>query len=273
MLNTVEVRTTGGELLSMPLQDISAGFLIKEITGLDPVKATIVSSSFAQLDGSVFQSVRREDRNIIIKLGLIPDPSTTTVEALRKALYAYFMPKSTVSLRFYMQGSDPIDIVGMVESFETPLFSKEPEVAISIKCFDPDLFDPTAIVVSGSTTSGTTETTINYEGTVETGVLFNLAVNRTIGTFVIYARSPDDVLRNLEFTASLINLDSLTIGTVPGDKKAILTRSGIATSVLYGISPYSAWITLYPGVNTIRVYAVGAAIPYTLTYTKKFGGL
>jgi hypothetical protein len=64
----------------------------------------------------------------------------------------------------------------------------------------------------------------------------------------------------------LINGDIVKISTVAGTKYARKTTAGSETSALYAVSPQSYWLKLQPGANTIRVYATGAAIPYTLTY-------
>lgn len=273
MLTEVEVRTRQGDLLNLPLEDIDSGLIVQQIEGLEPVKATLVSSSFAQLDGEQFQSSRREFRNIKIQLGLDPNPLEDTVRDLRKKLYNFFMPESEASLRFIMEDGLNVDVVGRVESFESALFTAEPVVDISIICFDPDFVVPTSTVINGSTVSSDTETLISYQGTVETGFVFTLNVDRTIDEFTLYHRSSDDVVRSLDFSAPLVAGDVLVISTVPGNKGATLTRAGTTSSVLYGVSPQSVWSKLTPGTNRIRAYAVGAAIPYTFEYFTKYGGL
>ncbi|HMT88024.1 MAG TPA: phage tail family protein [Dermatophilaceae bacterium] len=275
MLTKVEVRTDQGALLTLPLQDVSQGLIVESIEGLDPVKATIVSSSFAQLDGEQYQSARREKRNLIIKLALEPDYAVGSVQGLRNLLYQFFMTKQSVRLRFFSVGQPTVDIEGMVESFVAPKFTKEPTATISILCFDPDFFTPDVVQVPGNTVSTGTETTHIYPGSVETGVLFKLWVNRDISEFTIYHRPADDSLRALDFQAPtpMIAGDLLTISTQPGNKYAMLKRAGVDTSILYGISPQSNWINLFPGPNKLRVYAEGAAVPYTIDYTTKFGGL
>jgi hypothetical protein len=55
MLTGVEVRTIQDNLLALSLDDPSSGFIIEEIEGLDPVKASVVSSSFATMDGEQYQ--------------------------------------------------------------------------------------------------------------------------------------------------------------------------------------------------------------------------
>lgn len=273
MLNKVEVRTDQGDLLTLPMQDVSEGYIIQEIDGLTPVKATIVSSSFAQMDGEQYQSARREKRNIVMKLDLEPDYTDQTVWGLRQRLYEFFMPKSNVNLRFFVAGVPPVDISGRVESFDSDLWSAEPTVSLSILCFNPDFYDPTPVVVPGVTVADDSTMPIEYEGTVETGIKFSLAVNRTISGFTIYHTPPSDELRSLAFAYPLLNGDVVEISTIRGSKYATLIRAGVGTSVLYGISPYANWIELEPGTNQIRVLVSGAAIPYTIEYTKKYGGL
>lgn len=273
MLQRIEVVSAQGALLNLPLEDLVNGFLLEEVEGLDPVKATITTSSFAQLDGTDYQSSRREERNIKLKISLEPNWGVDTVRTLRKRLYEYFMPKSAVGLRFYASDADPVWISGRVESFETAIFSAEPAVNISIICFDPDFFEPAAIVVPGSTVSTLVETLFNYIGTVETGIVFTLRPNRAITAFSLYHRDPSGSIRQLDFTGTLQNLDVLKISTIQGRKYVRLTRGGVESSFLFGVSPQSYWPEIQPGDNYLRVYAIGAAIPFDIEYTRKYGGL
>lgn len=273
MLTKVEVRTRQGTLLNLPLEDVDNGFIIEEIEGLDPVKATLVSSSVAQVDGAQYHSSRREPRNLKFKIGLEPDYINSSVKSLRTRLYSFFMPKSEVDLRFIDSDGLEVDISGRVESCDSPLFSKDPEVDVSIMCFAPDFYDRTPVVINELTTSTTDEILIPYEGTVETGVRFTLHVDRSLTQFNFYHRPPDGTLRSLNFARAMVVDDVLVISTVPGSKGAALTRANVVSSALDSISPQSNWIELQPGDNYIRVYAEGAGVPFDLEYTTKYGGL
>lgn len=273
MLTKVDITTPQGSLLSLPLDDDSSGFRVAEIEGLDPVKATLVSSSFAQVDGEQYQSSRRETRNLKLKIELDPDPLTDTVRSLRQKLYTYFMPKTEAVYIFYMEDGLQVNIGGRVESFETALFTREPAVDISIICYDPDFIDPVSADILGMTTADVNPTNVDYEGTVETGVKFNLSVDRSVDQFTIYHTTPSGEIRTLEFSGSLIAGDELHIITIPGEKDAYYFRSGVKTNILYGISPESSWIALEPGVNQLKVYAEGAGIPLTFEYYIRYGGL
>ena len=273
-IDKIEVRNVAGSLLTLFLDDISDGYILEDVDGLDPVKATLVSSSFANLDGTQFQSAKRENRNLIFKIGLEPsDYAVQSVRGLRKGLYQYFMPKRLVDLRFYMTDGLVVKAMGRVEDFPAPLFTDQPRADISIICNDPDFLELTSSMVSGNTVADTSTFDITYDGTVETGILFTLNVNRTLGEFTIYCTGPDGIVQSLDFQASLVAGDVIKISTVSGNKYATLTRAATDSSVLYGVSPQASWIKLDQGVNHMRIYAVGAAIPYTIEYTNRHGGL
>lgn len=283
MLNTVEIVNSQGQSLVLPLNNDGTGIYLRGMEGLDPVKANLVSSSFANMDGAQYNSSRRESRNIKVMLGLDPDFSKETVRTLRRDIYNFCMPKTEVLLRFHVfdefdtniiSQNNIFEIVARVESCESPLFEKDPAVDISLMCFDPDFLVPTPVVVPGNSTAGTTEFTVDYTGTVETGLIFQLLVNRAMDSgFTIYHRPPDGTLRQVDFTSPLESGDVLTINTNWGSKSVIRSRAGVDSSLLYGMTPQSTWLELLPGLNHFRVYATGAAVPFQLSYTIRQGGL
>jgi hypothetical protein len=272
MVYKVEARNSQGNTLVLPLGDYSNGYLVKPIDGLDPVDANIVSSSFANIDGEQHQSSRRASRHIIMKLGLKMG-AAGSVSSLRAKLMKFFMPKSIVRLRFFREEGPYVDIYAVVEKFNCPLFVKDPEATLNLKCHLPDFYVPDPYTIASQTTPGTTEKLIDYEGSVETGFVLRMAINRSISQFTVFHRSTEETINQMYFSEPLIAGDVLTISTVSGDKGATLTRNGSDSSLLFGISPDSSWLNLFPGPNYIRVYAEGAAIPYTITYTSKVGGL
>lgn len=274
MLTLVEVRTDNGGLLQLPLGEISEGFIIEDITGLDPVKATLVTSSFASLDGVQFQSSRREARNIVVTLELQPDLNSGSVQALRSRLYEFFMPEAKVNLRFILSEGLSVDIVGRVESFDSPRFTAEPKAVISLLCFLPDFFDATPVVLEDITSAGSGILIVDYEGTVDTGVVFTLYPDRDISAVTLYQSRKDSDAASLSYVGALLAGDVLTISTVPSKKGAWLKRgSDPEISVLNGVSPFSYWITLMPGENILKASVEGVGVPYTIEYTTKYGGL
>lgn len=274
MITLIEARTLQGTLLSLPLGDVSAGYSVQKVAGLDPVKATIVSSSYATADGEQYQSSRREKRNIVIGLGFETDYVSNSVRSLRKRLYEFFQPKSYVSLRFYDDDGLTVNISGRVESFDSDLFSEDPTVDISILCFDPDFANVNPVTISGSTVNSTTNRLIRYDGDIETGFTLTLNVNQSLTEFTIYNTGEDGLTKSLDIQASLVSGDVVTISTVSGAKSVKLTRSGVTTSLLYGMTTQSDWIEFFPGDNRFRVYITGSTtISYSIAYTELYGGL
>lgn len=278
MLEKVEVRTDQGVLLILSMEDPTNGLLVDDIEGLGPVKANLVSSSFAQIDGVQYQSSRREARNLVFNVVFRPEYTGESVRQIRKRLYNFFMPKSNVNLKFFVNDlyeGMTVNILGKVETNVPVFFDEEPGAQISVMCFRPDFVDDVVNTLSSMTTFLGTEQTIEYDGEIDSGILFNLMVDRDISDFTIYHTPPDGLARQLTFavTEPLIAGDVLSISTLQGNKFASLMRGGSSSPILYGMSPYSDWTTLRPGTNKIRVYAEGPAIPYEIIYTNKYGGL
>jgi Phage tail protein len=277
MLSKVDVTNSAGVTLELPIGEPYQGYLVQEIEGLDPVKATLVTSSFANEDGEQYHSSRRDARDIVFHIKYEPDYSTGSAWELRQDLYGFFMPKSEVKMRFYVDALGYVDISGVVETFNSPMFVQEPEATISIHCVKSDFLIPDPFVFEGTSTPSTDELELNYDGTIETGIAFQFTADRSIPEgLTIFHRGPDNSMHTLEFTEPLSTGDILDISTVTGAKGATLTNDVNGTdSILFGVTPQSAWINLYPGKNYIRVFVdiVDAAIPYTITYVKKHGGL
>ena len=273
MLKQLDVTNRRSMTLSLEMLENDTGYQIADIDGLDPVKATLVSTSFATMDGSQFQSARRGARNIKLILDLQPDFDVNTYTTLRKNLYTYFMPKSQVNLRFYQTSGLYLDIVGIVEEHSAPLFSEDPTVTISLMCFQPDFVDPRMVTYEGNTVASGTTHAIDYPGTVESGTVLTLHVDRSLSAFTIYNTGEDGILQQLDFAASLLDGDELVISSIRGSKGITLTRAAVSSSYLYGRTAQSAWIELIEGINQFRVYALGDPIPYTLEYLVRYGGL
>lgn len=273
MLTLVEVTNARGDTLELPLLDASAGYSVREITGLDPVTAVLTSSTMAQQDGAQFQNARRDLRNITMKLGLEPDYVETTVQSLRQGLYPYLQPKMNVTLDFYLDGELYVTATGQVESFQNGMFSSDPEVDISILCYDPDFYGTDAMSVGGNTVSTTNTQVITYDGTTEAGVILEMTLNRDLPSFTIYNTTPDNTIQQFSVTGDLRNGDVLTMTSIAGLRSFTITRAMVPFSGMFYVDDSSDWITLQNGDNAFRVFAAGAAISYTVTYTPKYGAI
>ena len=277
MLTQLSILNSRGQTLALPMTDVSGGYAVIDMQGLDPVKATQVATTLAQVDGAQYQSSRVDPRNITFKLGFVPNYATQTVASLRTALYDYLMPKSVVTLKFYVDGSLFATTVGVVESCDTPMFSQNPEVDVSIMCYDPGFYAPSTTVFNGTSVTGGTTSTITYAGTYDTGIIFSLTQDALSNAVSVYNTLPDgtpqQMLISLTSPDTFAAGDVLTINTIPGQKAITRTRSGTTISLLYALDPSSDWIFLQKGNNLFRVVNSTDTRPYSVTYTNKYGAI
>lgn len=273
MLEKLDVTNSRGNILSFEMEEDDNPYQVVDIDGLDPVKATLVSTNYAGRDGEQFQTAKRGARNIKIKLDLDPDFNPKTYSDLRRDLYPFFMTKSKISMRFHLSSGLYLDIDGIVEEMSSPRFEEDPVVDISIMCFEPDFIDTRMVTVEGNTVDDGTNTEIDYPGTVESGTVITINFNRDVDEFTIYNMDEGGKLYQLDFSGTLLEDDVLVISSIRGNKGITLTRASVSSSYLYGRSAQSSWIEFMEGLNQFRVYAEGDPIPYVLEYVVRYGGL
>ena len=271
-LTTLSVVSSSGETLNFHI-GASTGYQLEDVRGLDPVKADISSSSFGQHDGSQYQSSRRGERNIVMLIGLVPDFVTNTVQSLRLDLARLLMPKRPVTLRMIDSDGSVVSIAGRVESFEAPLFTRTPKADISIICFDPDFKSHALTTKTGSSVTGITNTAIQYDGSVDTGFLFEMTVNRATNELALVLVNSMGETQRVDFAMALSAGDKIEIGSNFGEKGVWVTKDGLRTPALYTITPNSNFLVLSPGVNQFRVQMAGAAIPWSIKYYERYGSL
>lgn len=271
-LTTLSVVSSSGETLNFHI-GASTGYQLEDVRGLDPVKADISSSSFGQHDGSQYQSSRRGERNIVMVIGLVPDFVTNTVQSLRLDLARLLMPKRPVTLRMIDSDGSVVSIAGRVESFEAPLFTRTPKADISIICFDPDFKSHALTTKTGSSVTDITNTAIQYDGSVDTGFLFEMTVNRATNELALVLVNSMGETQRVDFAMALSAGDKIEIGSNFGEKGVWVTKDGLRTPALYTITPNSNFLVLSPGVNQFRVQMAGAAIPWSIKYYERYGSL
>lgn len=275
MLNAIsvydETNTPVGRL-PVAEYDGSTPYIVKNIDGVDPVRATISTTSYANQDGGFYQSAKTEMRNIVLTIGYRHDlTSGKSIQTIRREMYGVFDPKAQVKLRFIDSDEAPVEIYGYVESHETSMFSRDPEVQISILCPDP-YFRAIRPVTLSATNNNPIYT--SYFGTAETGFLFEMFVNRNVEGTLLRAYISDDNYYDIHYGGSLVPGDVLSISTERANKFVRRTRGGETLSVLNGITRGELSMTINP--RTDRLYtAVGEprTIPYRITYTPKFIGI
>lgn len=266
-LTQVSIQNGMGETLHLPLHSYANGFLVKDISGLDPVGASLVSTTVANLDGAQFQSSRRETRNVVLTLGLEPDYTVhDDVGSLRRTLYNYAMPEAEVTLTFDMDGAPYASTKVRVESLETSLFTASPEVQISFIGYDPDFMGvgrlETGILYG--------ETTIRYNGTVPTGIQCIYRAKNLTDPWIEVV-GPSGIPRRL-LIQGVFN-ETFNISTQVGEKyvNKFLALPG-QESLLYAVPRNTLWPVLEPGDNLLS-FKGGDDVYLYLYADLRYGGL
>lgn len=253
---------------------------IRDIEGLDPVTATINTTQYGSVDGEFYTGGFTGKRNVVLTLGLNPNWSDQTIEGLRRILMGYFTPKNFVTLVIESTHMPTVQTQGYVESMTPNIFSKDPEVQVSIICPFPYLQAVNAISVAGLTVaigSGVL-TEIDYAGDVPTGYILDVvqgsADSMSSGEVRMINNTP--TVQIFDLAAVEIDADAyLEICTIPGKKyvRNVPLPSGLPTNLLGKLAPGSIWSPLQPGANQFQVMSATPGQNWTLTYNPLYGGM
>lgn len=285
MLTQLEIFTPRVTTAPLPIVDGTPAtdpIQIRSIDGLGPVAAQVNTEQYGSVSGEFYKGSFTGKRNIVLTIGLNPNWYNQTIESLRQILYAYFMPGSKVKLRFTSTHMAQVDIEGYVETMEPSMFSKDPEIQVSIICPKPAFIGSSLTVVPGPTLSlpDGEPTVINYLGTLPTGFVLTVAPTELtpIMTGGEVRIINDDLIGPIDIFTVIATIDSskfLKISTVQGDKyvRQVATPSGTPTSILGQQSPGSVWMELQQGLNNFRVMSEAPGQVWTLEYYERYGGI
>jgi hypothetical protein len=246
---------------------------IRDISGLEPVKANVNTTPFGSVDGEAFTGASVPKRNIVITFGLNPDWDTWTIRSLRRLLESYFMPKQATKLEFESDDMSTVQIAGYVESFEPNLFSKDPEIQVSVICPDPYFTAIDPVVATGLSSDEPKE--IDYSGTIETGFVLEVSFANGLSPTLITVDTGNNAPADFSMLASVDASKYLMASSVQGKKfvQNVAFADGRTTNLLNAIQPGYFWPTLQPGVNMFDLVSDVGVQDWQLTYFERFGGL
>nr|UVN03318.1 MAG: tail protein [Bacteriophage sp.] len=281
MIYSIVVTNYLGDRIKLELgkPDIS-GFLIKSITGLGPAKANVNTTEVSTNDGSLFNSARLSQRNIVFDMVFINTVYGESIEDLRQKSYKYFPLKKSVELTIETDNRY-VKTTGYVESNEPNIFSSQEGTQISIICPDPYFYsagedgnnvtnfysiDPMfefpfsnesldePLLVFGEIQIKT-EGVITYHGDSEIGVMIYIHAIGPATNINIYNTETREVMRiNTEKISSLtgkgiVASDDIVINTAKGEKSITLIREGVSYNILNCLDKNTDWFTLAKGDN------------------------
>lgn len=257
-----------------------SGFLVKSVSGLGPSKANIITTEVSTNDGSLFNSARLNQRNIVFNFIFVETVNRENIEDVRQKSYKYFPLKKNLDLLIETDNRI-VKTTGYVESNEPNIFSSQEGTQISIICPDPyfysagpdgnnitflygvepvfefpfsneSLTDP---LITFGNVHLKTENVITYKGDTEIGVTIHIHAIGEAENITIYNTGTREIMKidtvKLEaLTGSgIVAGDDIIIKTQKGDKSITLIREGISINMLNCLGKETDWFTLAKGDN------------------------
>ena len=284
MIKSITVTNYLGDSIKLELgRPEQSGFLIKSISGLGPSKANINTTEVSTNDGSLFNSARLNQRNIVFDFIFVESINRESIEDIRQKSYKYFPIKKNVDLLIETDNRI-VKTTGYVESNEPNIFSSQEGAQISIICPDPYFYstEKTVTIFSGieplfefpfennSLTDNllefggiivNQEKTVFYKGDSEVGIVIYIHAIGEATNLTIYNALTREVLKidtdRLEaLTGSIIKAgDDIIISTIKGQKFIRLIRDGEYINILNCLGRNSDWFRLVKGDNVFAFTA------------------
>lgn len=252
----------------------TSAFVVKAIDGLQPPEVA-VSIAETLYEGGVPQGRRPQNRQITLLMAFQPNYSIgETAGDLRSQLYGLMTPKLGVPVTISLLNSSnvvQVSTTGFVRRMEAPIFSKDPEVQITIDCLSPYLSGPVFTEPSPSTLAK--PVVINNPGNAPSGIEIKFRIVTATTGFQIYTGSAGNQIDLLSFTSiSFVANDIIQFSTIAGKRYASYVRSGVTTNLLPYKTSTSNWMQLHGGSNTILFQYSDVVITY-LSYTPRYWGV
>lgn len=264
-------------------------YQVINITGLNPPKAQINTTTMVGLDGAKFNSSKLETRNIVLTVKINGD-----VEANRLKLYQYFRTKEWCKF-YYSNDSVNVFIVGYVESVECNLFTNNETAQISILCPYPYFKSLTEIVTDISNTLGlfvfpfsinlgepiafssydeNKVSNVYNASESETGVVIQITFLASASSIEIKnTLTGDDLTLNYSFQEN----DVVTINTYKGQKSISLLRAGMTSNIFSALEQGSTFFQLAMGSNLFGYLVDGGSgnesVLVTFTHNTEYRGV
>lgn len=249
---------------------------IRNIDGLEPVKASVNTSLFGSVDGAAYTGASIPGRNIVLTIHPNPDWHTWKYEDLRKLIYSYFMSKRPVRLVFYSDEDPPVEILGIVESVDNNIFSKDQEFNVSVICPDPYFVSKDPKVITGQTIrSGGAPRVVTYDGSVETGFRVKVSFSSGTAPTTIGIQVGDPKISYFNLTATVGSTLYVDMSSIAMQKyiQNVSIGSGVITNLLSKMQEGSTWPLFQPGDNDFSVVTDQGVQDWELSFYERFGGL
>lgn len=298
-----KIENTKNNILTLTQDETN--YQVLSITGLNPPKAQINTSTVAGLDGAKFNSSKLQSRNIVITLKINGD-----IEANRISLYKYFSTKEWCKF-YYENEHRNVYIDCYVETFECDFFTNSEIAQISLICPNPYFKDMQEIIDDISKALSAFEfpfafgddgaTNVGIDGTTDEAIEFSTIETTRVTDVVNNSESKTGLIINVEFLKNVNKLlikntgtgeeftidrtnyggfiknDKLIIDTNKGNKSITLIRNAEEINVFPSLKKGSVFFQLDIGDNYFSYLADDGnndeGIAITFNHYTVYGGV
>jgi hypothetical protein len=269
-IDNISLYTNGREVANFSFRDPSSRkpYVITNSTGLDADEIVAKFYGACGVTGKKFHNLSLKKRQIVIRISLNPDFSTgKTYSDLRDDMYKAVSASRTglVELRFN-QGLASVAVTsGFVTKFESPYFTADPEVQITIdpiitnlQGFDMVELDPYSLEMAN--------TIVDPFSTAPHGLYFELTMDAIADRFIV--RDSGECSWQFTVEPGLIGADEgflvgdkLVVSSNVDDKYVYIVRDDVKLQIMSKVIPGSIWPVIFPGPTDFEFLTTGATTP------------
>lgn len=272
-MNVTKIRLQGLTVIELPIVGAQPTdrYICKGVDGLGPPEIDVRVKNGLNSKG-VFQNKKTLPRELVIAVGLNPDYAAGERPSdLRGELYGLLTTGKQyepdgVSIEVWVEGrEDPLYTSGWVSRMETPIFSKDPMVQITIQCKDVYL-EGNFVELPVPANKAFWE--IVNTGSAPTGILFMFTYTGAASSFSLGHANymPFEVVYNFQANDVIYYLSD------PGGHTLYRMRAGQQLQMAGMLGPSSDWVMLHGGLNQLQFNSTSWTLD-TLGYREKFWGI
>ena len=251
------------------------GLLVINVDGLGPVTSEANKIDLATRHGSKVNSVRANDREIVLTLRFT---WAKTIEDVRQLTYKYFPLTKMLKMKIKTDNR-MLETEGYVTENDPEIWSEAEETQITILCPDPWLYSAEGNQVTDfygviplfefpfennslkqnliefGEIAKWEERILDYVGDAEVGFIIRIKILNPVTDITFYKIDTREEMtiyvdKIREITGGeLQRSDEIIISTVKGDKYAYIVREGLWWNILNAIDLDSDWFELWKGKN------------------------
>lgn len=245
-------------------------FVLKTAEGLGPTEIDVF------IKGGVYQGSKPQNREITLLVTLNPDYNTgQTSEELRELLYPLMSPMAGTALQIQLLKYNSVEPMawteGYVKRMEPNLFSKDPEVQITISCTSAHFVGATVNIDTIPFGAGFNFPALPNVGSAQTGFFTSLTFQQTAYLFTLEHYGTNGV-QKVYVEGTFAANSSIVIDTNVGSKGVWLDVPGQPRkNIMAQVHKDNKWILLNPGANRLVTNTI--MVMNWLYYTPKYKGV